>query len=265
MGSSTSSVPDIPQSSNTGFAQSGIASAAAQTGAAQPAYQQAYYQQATNPYAGRAVAGSQVAGNAMVDQGNANLANASTFQGVPQQLQPYIAQTLNTAYDPQQALYHQQLQGTMDQTNAQLAQSGLTSSPWGAGIANQANQNFNINWLQSQLAREQTGANTAAGLLGAGGTAATTGATLGQNATNQIATGYAMPYQTSTGVNQDTASMLSYLTAVPQMQSQDYASLASAANAQNATAVQAGSANNQNMANIGSGIGNAAGMLMSWV
>jgi len=77
----------------------------------------------------------------------------------------------NTALDPQNALYNRTQQQLVDQQNAQLAMSGLSGSPYGAGIANQGLSNFNIDWQGNQLKRQLSGlsglqgANSAAGGL----------------------------------------------------------------------------------------------------
>lgn len=66
---------------------------------------------------------------------------------------------LNTAFDPQSQLYSQSFQQNQDQVRASLAARGLNSSGTGAGIENQANQNFNTNWQNNQLGRQTQGLN----------------------------------------------------------------------------------------------------------
>jgi hypothetical protein len=66
---------------------------------------------------------------------------------------------LNTAFDPQKALYNQLAQNNSDQTNVAEAQRGVTMSPYGAGVANQSRQNFDINWQNNQLQRQTEGIN----------------------------------------------------------------------------------------------------------
>lgn len=60
---------------------------------------------------------------------------------------------MQNAYDPQKKLYNQLQQQNQDQTNVMNSMYGLQSSPYGAGVANQSNQNFNINWQNQQLQR----------------------------------------------------------------------------------------------------------------
>jgi hypothetical protein len=58
-------------------------------------------------------------------------------------------------------IYNQQLQQQQNQTNVNEAQRGITMSPYGAGVANQADINFNSNWQNQQLARDQAGISAA--------------------------------------------------------------------------------------------------------
>ena len=256
----SSSVPNVPMDPNLGAAQSGAMSNISNQAQYTPQFQQAYYNQASNPYAGQAVQGAQAGGQAMQAQGAQNLSNANYMSNIPQQLSPALQATLNTAYDPQMALYNQQHQANADYTNASLAQSGLSFTPWASGVGATSDQTFNTNWLQSQLGREQTGAATIAQLLGAGGTAAQTGAALGNQGATQIAQGAAMPYTAQTGINADTAQFLPYLTSNQQQQAQDYINYYGAATANTNAATQAGQANNQYASSIGSGLGSAAAL-----
>jgi hypothetical protein len=121
----------------------------------------------TNPNASYASGAATQAGNNLTATGQSFL--------------PYAQQTLQTGFDPQNALYAQQFQQSQDQNNVAQAQSGVANTPYGAGITDQNNQNFNINWQNQQLGRQQTAANTASTLSGAAGNAATTGTGIGQS------------------------------------------------------------------------------------
>jgi len=242
-----------------GKAQQGAMSSISDMSQYTPQFQQAYYSQAGNAYAPQAVQGAQAGGAAMQQQGGQNVATANTFAGTPQQLAPFIQSTLNTAYDPQSALYSQERQANTDYSNAALAQSGLSFTPWATGVSTNADQTFNTNWTATQLGREQAGAGTAATLLGAGEGAATTGAALGNQGAGQIAQGAALPYEAQTGINQDIASMLPYLTANQQQQVQDYLSYYGAANQNASNAVSSGQAQDKYATGIGSGVGQLFG------
>lgn len=92
---------------------------------------------------------------------------------------------LNTGFDPQSALYNRQFQQQQDQTNATAAQNGLAGSPFAAGLSNQANTNFNIDWQNAQLARQVSalGAYDSAASTYAGNTANLASGAIGNLAT----------------------------------------------------------------------------------
>ena len=97
--------------------------------------------------------------------------NASTLAGYGQNLgaqagnAEQIGQGLQTAgnavyqagADPQNALYQQTLQQTVDSERAGEAARGLGNSPLGQGLENQAVSNFNIDWQNNQLSRMLSG------------------------------------------------------------------------------------------------------------
>lgn len=257
----SSAVPSIPLDPNLQGVQNSAYSGTQSLGQYTPQTQGIYYNQANNPYAAAAQAGAGQAGALGVQQGQQNIASAGQFAGVPSQLSPAIAQTLQTAYDPQQALYNQYSQQSQDQTNAGLAQRGLQYSPYGAGVAATAGQQFDTNWLQTQLGREQTGANTIASLLGAGTGAAQAGAQLGNAGVQQVQSGTALPYTVATGMNQDLAQTVPFLTSNQQQQLQDYMSYYGAANTNSANAVNAGAAIDKSNQALGQGIGSLLGNL----
>ena len=77
-------------------------------------------------------------------------------------------QLLNQAFDPQQALYQRLANQTGQQVAASNAMSGLSGTPYGANLANQAQTNLGINWNAQQQANEAAalGAANAAGTAG---------------------------------------------------------------------------------------------------
>lgn len=82
---------------------------------------------------------------------------------------------LQTGFDPQNALFNQQTQQLQDQVRSSNAAAGVASTPYGAGLENQAQSNFDINWQNQQLARQQSalsGAGSAYGQAGGLGTQA---------------------------------------------------------------------------------------------
>ena len=171
-------------------------------------------------------------------------------------------QTLNTAYDPQNALYDRTYQQLQDQTGANNAANGLTGSPYGAGVQNQAASNFNIDWQNNQLQRQQTGASTAEGLLGQYNTGQSTGAGLQSTGVNTLASGMAA---SDAGAEANTAQ--------PQQTYQDYLAYLNQGNAdagtsvsnysaQSGTALQQQANNNSALGGIGSLFGTLGGAAM---
>lgn len=86
-------------------------------------------------------------------------------------LQQGAQRVMQTAFDPQSALYNQLLNQTQQQAAVANAQTGAYG-PYAAGSINDAIRNYNINWQNQQLARQTQG-------LGAAGTAYGTAGQLG--------------------------------------------------------------------------------------
>ncbi len=176
-----------------------------------PQYEQATQNLYNNPYAGMAQAGSMV--GAGLGQ-NAALNSYGAGQGLQGQaagLGGAAGQVLNTAFDPQSALYARTVQQLQDQTRASEAARGVSTSPYGAGVENKAMSDFNIDWAGQQLGRQTQG-------LGAAGTALGQGASLvgqGQNMMNTAGPQYnassAMPYNTAQGIGQGQQQAISSL------------------------------------------------------
>jgi hypothetical protein len=103
----------------------------------------------------------------------------------------------NLGLDPQNALYARTAQQLQDQTGATNSMYGLGSSAAGAGVANQAMSNFNIDWQNNQLSRALQGlqgygqAAQVAGQYGQAGQQAATAAPGYQLMAGQL------PYQTA--------------------------------------------------------------------
>lgn len=120
--------------------------------------------------------------------------------GTQQSLLNAGQQVYNMGMDPQNALYNRTAQQLQDQTGATNSMYGLGSSGAGAGVANQAMSNFNIDWQNNELSRALQG------LQGYTGAASTAGA-YGQFGTAQAQSvpGYQLaagqtPYQTAAGL-----------------------------------------------------------------
>lgn len=97
------------------------------------------------------------------------------------------------AFDPQSALYNRTVQQLQDQTGATNSMYGLGSSAAGAGVANQALSNFNIDWQNQQLQRQLQG------LQGIGQAYGQAGA-IGNASGQATLAGGQLPYQTAQGI-----------------------------------------------------------------
>lgn len=151
----------------------------------------------SNPYA----AGAQTGANSAGAYGTGSVvpnaqAGAGSLQGAGQAAAGYVPQALAQGFDPQNALYNRGYQQNQDQTNAINAMSGVSNSPYGAGVAAQSGQNFNLGWDQQQLANQATAAGTANSLTGAANTGLTGANTLGNAAVTGQAGYSALPSQT---------------------------------------------------------------------
>jgi len=145
----------------------GTAASGALTGTQQlPNYAQQNYpqfQSATNNITSGAYGASQIqgAGNTAISSGNS--------------LVPYATQALQTGFDPQNAQYNAQFGQQQQQTGANAAANGVAGTPYGAGVTNAADNEFNLAWQQQELQRQQTGASTANSLLNQQNQGAVTG------------------------------------------------------------------------------------------
>ena len=196
----------------------------------------------------------------------------------------YANQALTNAFDPQQALFAQQFQRQQDQSNAVNAMSGVATTPYGAGLTQQNNQNFDIAWQQAQLANQAQGAQTAStlqstgannlasllgtgasglsSLLGAGTGAAATGAaiqqsvpTLQNSTTQQII----QDYLSYLGANTSNASaLMSAINSSYGQATNMYSAEATAAN-------QAQALQNQSTGGLGSLLGTVGGLISDFI
>ena len=159
--------------------------------------------------------------------------------GTAQSYLPYAQSTLQTAFDPQNALYAQQYQANNDAVNASLASRGLATTPYGAGVQNQSDINFNNQWENQQLGRQQTGGNrhSSQARLNAGATGS--GSTTGLNLAGA---GAALPYSTANTINQNALNAYGQLGGIQNPQIADFLQYLGLGN-------QSAGVNNQNYAN----------------
>ncbi len=142
-----------------------------------------------NPYA---AAGQTNANNiSSLAQGSVaptQLGGMSALSGLGALAASYAPQIMQTAMDPQNALYNRTAQQLTDQSNATNAMYGLSSSPYGANLTNQALSNFNIDWQNNQLSRELQGITGLGNLTNTANTAYSGASTLGTNALDTLGT-----------------------------------------------------------------------------
>jgi hypothetical protein len=153
-----------------------------------------------NPYAQQAQQGANTAGaygtNTLAPQ---QAAGASSLNGLGGQYAGAVGSALNTGFSPNNALYGQQYGQAIDQSNAINAMNGVSGTPYGAGLVDQASQNFNNSWNLNQANLQSQAANTASNLGNAANSAYTGGSNLGQSAFNTYGTAGAAPSNAYTG------------------------------------------------------------------
>lgn len=151
-----------------------------------------------NPYAGGMQQGANQFGAWATGTGAPQMQAGSTaLQQQGGQLGGAIPGVMQQGNDPQNALYNQTSQQTMDQQNAINAMSGVSGSPYSAGLDAQNAQNFNLAWGNNQLGRMQTADSTASGLSGASQGAYSGAGNLASGATSLGASGSSLPYNTA--------------------------------------------------------------------
>lgn len=176
-------------------------------GQVQPAAQGAFGNIQNNPYAsqeiGSAFGASQYGLGTTVPQLQSS---SGQLYGSATGALPYGGQILNTAFDPRNALYNTTQQRVSDQSNAINAQSGVASSPYGAGVAAENNSNFNIDWQNQQLQRQQQGIQGYGSLLSSVGKGFEGAGQLGNQAVAGQSAYGALPYSTYLGNQNDVLS-----------------------------------------------------------
>jgi hypothetical protein len=147
-----------------------------------PGLQQASSNIQNNPYTGQQMAGAEMASAWGLPLAAAQYGGASNLQQAGNQI-------LSTGFDPQDALYNRTQQRVRDQLAAQAAASGLSASPYGAGVVGQGLSDFNINWENNQLGRQlQALQGAGQGYTGAAG--------LGSTALSTLTGSQGIPYST---------------------------------------------------------------------
>lgn len=148
----------------------------------------------SNPFSSAMVQGAGTGGS-MLQQAGANaFGQGGAFSGQAPNAVGASNAVLNTAFDPQNALYDKTRLNVTDQMGSYLANSGLTSSGEGAKIAGDTLNNFNIDWQNNQLGRQLSGLQSYTGGMAGAGNTLNTGANLQTQGAGNFAGGAAMPY-----------------------------------------------------------------------
>lgn len=168
-----------------------------------------------NPYAGGYQTGANTAGSLGQLQALGQFGAGNALSGA-------AGNVLNTAFDPQNALYNRTLQQVQEQANAANAAAGVGTTPYGAGLTDQTLTNFNIDWQNAQLQRQLSG-------LSGAGSGFGQGAYLSGQAVPQYLQASAIPYGAFNTIAGGQLGALGGLgqfgqsaSALPQQQIQDY-------------------------------------------
>jgi hypothetical protein len=151
-----------------------------------PAFSSAVSNIAGNPFYGQALGGAEGAAGAAgglapyygaavgagpglsAQVGNATNALTSAAPGAAAPMFAAGGGILNTAFDPQQGLYNREAGLAGQNAAAAGAMAGVGNTPYGASLDSNAMNNFNLNWENAQLGREQTGIQGAGTAFGSG-------------------------------------------------------------------------------------------------
>lgn len=122
---------------------------------------------------------------------------------------PYAQSIMNTAFDPQNALYQRTQQQLIDQTRAGQAARGVATTPYGAAGESDALRKFDIDWQNAQLGRQAAGAQAAGGLLTNALQTSAGGAALSDTGVGSYLNSSALPYSTFNTIGQGQLGALS--------------------------------------------------------
>lgn len=188
--------------------------------------------------------------------GNQGIQAGQNITGQSLSMLPDVQALINLGFDPQSALYSKLQNQNAQQNQAILQQSGVAGTPYGAGVAADANSNFNIAWQNQQLQRALQGAQGAGGLMS--NIAGNTGAGLGMQQQ-----GAALPYQAYTGTQTDALGALGQASGLGQTATGDWLSYLTGGQGQQGQNLnQANASFNQNQA-FGQGLGSGLSGLSS--
>lgn len=205
-----------------------------------PAYSQVAGNMMNNPFQGTAMGGALGAGAYGANAAGQAAGAGNYLNQMGQGVTPYAMGVMNTGFDPQNALYGREAFKTQQGARAGLEARGLDSSPFGAGVENDAMRNFNIDWQNQQLGRQAQGLGAGVGALGAGAGMIGQGANLSAMAPGLMQQAGMSPYTTFNQIGGDQFGALNQLSqaglqanAVPQQGVQNYLQYIGAGNQAN--------------------------------
>lgn len=176
-----------------------------------PAYSQVAGQLMNNPGAQGAMSGSNTASNyGMGAAGNA-MGTGDYLSQMGRGITPYAMGVMNAGFDPQNALYGREAFKTQQSARAGNAARGLDTTPYGAGVENDAMRNFNIDWQNNLLQRMTSGLGAGTSAMGAGGNLMNMGAQTMAQAPGLAQQAGMFPYQTFNQIGGDRLAALNQL------------------------------------------------------
>lgn len=220
------------------------------TGAqAVPYAQQAFQNTFNNPYAGQYQQNAGTVANAGWGVGGAQVGGGLNLIGAGESMLPWAQQILNTGFDPQNALYDRTSQKLTDQIRAGESARGIAMSPYGAGVENKGMSDFNLDWNDRQLGRQNTAAQGAGYLTNSAGNAINLGQNVSTLGLQTLGNAAALPYSTANTIGNNQFGAINQFgqagataTDTAQKQIQDYLAYLGVGN-------QAAGVANQNYAN----------------
>lgn len=108
---------------------------------------------------------------------------------------PYASRILESGFDPQNALYDRELGRLRDAAGVSAARYGITG-PYAAGVENQAVNNFNLDWGDRQLGRQNQAITGYGNAVNSAGRAIGGGADIAGQSVPAMTAGGALPYST---------------------------------------------------------------------
>lgn len=170
-----------------------------------------YQNMINDPNAAGYTGAATAAGTQAANLAGLNGSNATAASNAGNSLIGSASTVANMGLDPQSALYNRTLQQLQQQSAVTNAQNGLSMSPYGADLTNEAVGNFDINWNAQQLNNAIAGLNSASSADTAGAGLLSDANALGGAGVNSTLASGAVPYTASQAVGGNNATSLNSL------------------------------------------------------